>query len=122
MSRITEQVTVASIIEFARENLHMGTDRYGDAIWEKFVAITMVTADGRALKNFTKFDREFARSVSVGLSFDLSYVVKEEGRECPDSGVTYDAVVYCQQGVTKAELAAQRKAERKAKRDAKLGL
>jgi hypothetical protein len=118
-TRINAKVTVIEICEFARENLWVGEGRYGDGVWEKFVAITMRGDDGQLYKNFTKFNRAFATSVSVGDTFTLSAEEKEY-RLHADGG--YTAVVYCHKGLTKAEIAAQKKAEKKAKRLAKLGL
>lgn len=114
------QVTVTSVTEFARENVHF-ISRFGEPIWEKFVAISMETEDGRLLKNFTKFNSEFAVSVKVGDSFVLSYT-KKDGERVDPTTVPYCAVVYCHKGQTKADLLAEKKAAKKLARLQKLGL
>ena len=114
------QVTVTSIVEFARENLHF-VSRYDEPIIEKFFCITMETDDGRLLKNFTKFNSEFAVSVNEGDSFLLSYTKKDGHRVDPET-VPYTAVTYCHKGLTKADLLAEKKAAKIAARNRKLGL
>jgi hypothetical protein len=118
-TRKTATVTVTDIVSFARENLWIGCDRYGDAIIEKFYCVVMQADNGEILKCFTKFNREFASQVRIGNSFTLSYVEKEWRLHSEGS---YTAVVYCKIGRTKAEILAEKKAEKKAKRLAKLGL
>lgn len=121
MTEITANVQVTEICEFARVNNHF-EDRYGDPVVEKFLAISMRTADGRMLRNFTKFNREFPSQVATGDSFTLTYRVKEENRVCPESGERYTAVVYCKRGVSKALQAEAKREARKLKRLQKLGL
>lgn len=118
-NRINVNVTVTDITEFARENFHIPS-RYDDGgIWEKFVCVTMRAEDGRLFKNFSKFNREFASSVRVGQSFTLS---AQEGEFRVYESEAYTQVTYCTKGLTKAELADQKKAAKKAARLAKLGL
>lgn len=121
MTELTATVIVESITEFARENFHIPS-RYDDGgIMEKFVAISMFTEGGETLRNFTKFNRDFAKAVSVGDVFTLTYRVKEANRVCPESGITYTAVTYCKVGVSKAVAAAEKRAAKVAARKAKLG-
>jgi len=108
MSQLSAQVTVASITPFVRVNTHVPSG----GMEEGFVCIAMVTSDGRSLRNFTREDRPFALGVKVGDSFTITYTLGED-RACPEGGADYNKVTYCQKGVSKALLAAQRKEAKK---------
>ncbi len=115
MKNLTDNVVVTAIESFARENLHV-TNKYGEAIWEKFVMIEMVGTDGQAYRTFTKFNRPFPLQVKeIGQQFDLSAKIVENRGE-------YIKIGYCKIGQTKAAILAEKKAVKKAARLAKLGL
>jgi hypothetical protein len=113
----TANVTIVGITHFMRENFH--TPRQ---VFESFDCVDMLTDSGERLRNFTRSGSEFSAVVSKGESFLMTYTVKEAGRVCPETGVTYTAVTYCVKGVTKAAQAAEKKEAKKLARLQKLGL
>jgi hypothetical protein len=73
MSDITVSVTVSHITPFDRVNTHVKLE------WpEHFVAISLVDKDGNYYKTFTRVTSQFAQSVKLGDSIQVTGKVKRE--------------------------------------------
>ena len=120
-ARFTGKVEIIGRTEFDRENVHAPLRRDGSFLIERFVCITMRTAQyGRIIVTYTRVDTAFAQlDLPIGSTFTLSAVIAEQRSD--EFGPHFKAT-RCKVGEFKTISDCDAKAKRQAKMNAKLGL